>query len=687
MTDIEKREETQPLEDYFKEFIELFRKDGEFVYLDEILRISDKTIKRVDIDWMDLASYDMENGKNMFGEYMELDASYLLTTMAKMVYYLMKANNVESKPNTRVRVSIHNTMRDISIREINSDMVEKFVCISGMMIRMSSIESIALAIKYGCREGHDFWIMADKNLEIWKPVHCTAGKCKNKDLEEISGIYEDYQIIDIQEKADDLPAGMMPMTTSVFVMGDLVNKARIGELVEIGGVVKAELSRKIKLGKEIQTHRQRIHANTIRQINEEEEKVDRMDEINKLRALPEDELTTTLVNSFAPHIYGNDIIKESIMLSMISAETILLEDGTKVRGDINIFLVGDPGTAKSEMGKAGQRIAPRALYTSGKGASSVGLTAATIKDNITGAYVLEPGIVVLADRGIAIIDEFDKMKTDDRSALHEAMEQGSVSVARGGINATLNARTAIIAIANPIFGRYDPFKTLVENVKDISIPLLTRFDLIFILRDIPQKSRDKEIIKTIMNKYTQRTNEARKSIDSNLLKAYVRHAKTLKTTITKEAEDIIGSFFLKLRTNAEENMVTVRQLEGLIRLTIARARLMLKDQADKSDAERAIYIMTEMFKNSSTDPETGKLDLMTINTGKSKKGIQKQQLFIDIMEKTEHDPVGLDEHDLIQEMIDSGKWNKAEAQQYINKMSEASLIYERMPGKYRLVQS
>jgi replicative DNA helicase Mcm len=208
-----------------------------------------------------------------------------------------------------------------------------------------------------------------------------------------------------------------------------------------------------------------------------------------------------LIDSFAPHIQGQSLIKEAILLLIVGSNQRLLGDGSKIRGDINVFLVGDPGTAKSEMLKFCARIAPRGLYTSGRGSTAAGLTAAVVRDK-TGIMMLEAGAVVLGDQGLVSIDEFDKMKPEDRSALHEVMEQQSASIAKGGIVATLNARTSILAAANPMYGKYDPFKNITENV-NLPIPLLTRFDLIFVVRDIPTKERDESIARHIIQRNTK----------------------------------------------------------------------------------------------------------------------------------------------------------------------------------------
>jgi len=253
-----------------------------------------------------------------------------------------------------------------------------------------------------------------------------------------------------------------------------------------------------------------------------------------------------LIGSFAPHIRGHEIFKEAILLLIVGSTQRALSDGSKIRGDFNVFLVGDPGTAKSEMFMFCSRIAPRGLYTSGRGSTAAGLTAAVVRDT-SGIIMLEAGAVVLGDQGLVSIDEFDKMRPEDRSALHEVMEQQSASIAKGGIVATLNARTSILAAANPMFGKYDPFKNLTENV-NLPIPLLTRFDLIFVVRDIPQKERDRQIAQHIISQHGESGPDTTSLIDVDILTKYLAYAKRLDPDLTKGAESKIMEFYLKMRS-------------------------------------------------------------------------------------------------------------------------------------------
>ncbi len=293
-------------------------------------------------------------------------------------------------------------------------------------------------------------------------------------------------------------------------------------------------------------------------------------------------------------------------------------------------------TAKSEMLKFCARIAPRGLYTSGRGSTAAGLTAAVVRDK-TGIMMLEAGAVVLGDQGLVCIDEFDKMKPEDRSALHEVMEQQSASIAKGGIVATLNARTSILAAANPMYGKYDPFKNITENVA-LPIPLLTRFDLIFVVRDIPSKEKDRSIARHIIGLHRYSSSETRSLIDVDIFTKYLAYCKKSDPLLTPDAEEKILEYYLKMRNVESEEMITVtpRQLGGLIRLATARARLLMKDQVDADDADRAIFLIQSMLEDAGVDVNTGKVDLGVLQ-GRPHSEVSKMQLFMDVLKSLEGD--------------------------------------------------
>jgi len=389
-----------------------------------------------------------------------------------------------------------------------------------------------------------------------------------------------------------------------------------------------------------------------------------------------------LIASFAPHVYGHEVIKEAILLLIVGAVTKKLEDGSTRRGDLNVFLIGDPGTAKSEMLKFAAKIAPRGLYTSGRGTTAAGLTAAVIRDK-SGIMMLEAGAVVLGDQGLVCIDEFDKIKPEDRSALHEVMEQQTCSVAKGGIVATLNARTSILSAANPLYGKYDPFKNITENV-NLPVPLLTRFDIIYVVRDIPEKEKDSRVASHILELHRGSGLSAQPAIDIDLFSKYLAFSKQIEPRLTSDAIDIVKNYYMKMRNVDSEGMITVtpRQLEGLIRLSTARARLLLKDNVDSDDAERAIYLVQRMLETAGVDVNTGKIDLGVLH-GKPHSEVSKLKVFMEVFNSLSgEDRNDVEERNFVDELIKTGKFTDEDARAYLRKATQNGQIYERKTGFY-----
>ncbi|MFQ5920809.1 MAG: minichromosome maintenance protein MCM, partial [Nitrososphaerales archaeon] len=490
-----------------------------------------------------------------------------------------------------------------------------------------------------------------------------------------------------------LPAGQLPHYSDITLTHDLVDNARPGDRVILTGVVRIEQDYENIKGR-LRLFRLRIEGNNIEflggrlggdkdvrtserfTITQEDEQ-----QIRRMAASPD--VYERLLSSLAPHIYGHQILKESIILQIVGSSQRELEDGTKIRGDINILLVGDPGTAKSELLKYAARVAPRGLYTSGRGSTAAGLTAAVLRDK-SGIMMLEAGAVVLGDQGLVCIDEFDKMKPEDRSALHEVMEQQSCSVAKGGIIATLNARTSILSAANPMLGKYDPYRNITENV-NLPIPLLTRFDLIFAVRDEPAKDTDTNVARHILGIHRRGTYDTAPSIDIDMLWKYLAYAKRIDPVLSQEAEDKIFEYYMEMRNVESEDMITItpRQLEALIRLATARARLLLKDRVDVGDAERAIFLFGNMLHTVGIDVRTGKVDLGVLH-GMPQSERSKLQVFFDVFNSLSGpEKSAVEEKQLIEELVKSGKFTEDEARHMVTKANREGIIYESPPGFYK----
>ncbi len=680
-------------EDQVKEFLTQFKdKSGAYKYVEEIDQMLAKKIQYLVVDYNDLVSNpEIESAFNN-------EPDDILNAFAKAIKNILKERfpQYAEKIQHDVRVRISNYPVQRSLREINAEIIGKMTSVSGMVVRSSEIKPLAKELVYLCPEGHPTKVTHEKGLEFNEPLKCSDGKCTHKDLElsPEKSRFIDFQMVRLQELPEDLPPGQLPHYVDVTVLQDLVDNARPGDRVILTGIVRIEQEHIPSMRGKSGIYRLRIQGNNIEFLGGRGTKTSRStereeispDEEKIIKSLVKNpDVYDRLVSSFAPHIHGHDLIKEAILLLIVGSNQRVLSDGAKIRGDINIFLVGDPGTAKSEMLKFCARIAPRGLYTSGRGSTAAGLTAAVVRDKL-GIMMLEAGAVVLGDQGLVCIDEFDKMRPEDRSALHEVMEQQSASIAKGGIVATLNARTSILAAANPMYGKYDPFKNITENV-NLPIPLLTRFDLIFVVRDVPSKEKDARIAKHILSLHRSSNVDTKSLIDVDILTKYLSYAKRIEPVLTQEAEDRILEYYMKMRNVESEGMITVtpRQLEGLVRLATARARLLMKNQVDAEDAERAIFLIQSMLEDAGVDVNTGQVDLGVLQ-GRPHSEVSKMQLFMDVMKSLEGDekrPV--EEKMFVKELVKTGKFTEEEARKYIKKLQRESAIYESKPGHYNRV--
>ena len=683
------------LSDYVKKFLLEFKDEkGNFRYVDDIDNMMPSKSKFINVDYNDLVLHpDIES---VFHE----NPDSILEAFSRAIKEILQERfpKYAKKIEHEIRARIANYPVQRSLRQINAEVIGKITSVSGMVLRASEVKPLAKELVFVCPEGHRTDVLLGHGLTLTSPVQCSNPKCAHRELgvEPESSRFIDVQFVRLQELPEDLPPGQLPHYLDVTVKQDLVDNARPGDRVVLTGVVRIEQEKMSGVSKNSSPlYRLRLDGNNVeflgggkkdksaRKIQREEISSEDEKMIKSLSKSPD--LYQQLIDSYAPHITGHEVVKESILLLMAGSTQRELQDGSKIRGDINIFLVGDPGTAKSEMLKFCVRVAPRGLYTSGRGSTAAGLTAAVVRDT-NGIFMLEAGATVLGDQGLVCIDEFDKMKTEDRSALHEVMEQQTASISKGGIVATLNARTSILAAANPMYGKYDPFKNITENV-NLPVPLLTRFDLIFVVRDKPSKERDTKIAQHIINLHTPSGIDKKSLIDSETLTKYLSYVKRINPTLTKEAEEKILDYYMKMRTVEAEEMITVtpRQLEGLIRLATARARLLLKTQVEAEDAQRAIDLLQSMFEVAGIDVNTGKVDLGVLQ-GRPRSEVSKMQLFMDIMKSLEGEhKTPVDEKQLVEELTKTDKFTEEEAKNFIRKMARDSSIYESKPGHYNIV--
>jgi replicative DNA helicase Mcm len=673
-----------------EKFLRAFKdREGDYKYFDRINHLMASNSISLVVDYIDFDSYNPELAKQITHNPDEMFEAF-----NEAVYYILNEIHPdyahEIHDNIKVRMGNYTVQK--GLREINAEVIDKLIGVSGMVVRSSEVKPLAKKIGYRCLNCNAINETHQKGLALKKPLKCINCSEKELEMDPENSIFNDFQMVRLQELPEDLPAGQLPHYVEVTVMGDLVDRCRPGDRVMLTGIIRIEQE---QISPQIKTSlfRLRMEGNNIEYLgglisnNKDSRTVERIainaeEEKQILAIAGKPDAYDKLIASFAPHIYGHEVIKEAILLLIVGSVTKKLEDGSTRRGDINVLLVGDPGTAKSEMLKFAAKIAPRGLYTSGRGSTAAGLTAAVIRDK-SGIMMLEAGAVVLGDQGLVCIDEFDKIKAEDRSALHEVMEQQTCSVAKGGIVATLNARTSILSAANPTYGKYDPFKNITENV-NLPIPLLTRFDLIYVIRDTAEKEKDNRIARHILEIHQYAEHAAQPAISIDLFSKYLSFSKQIEPNLTTDAIDIIRNYYMKMRNVDSEGMITVtpRQLEALVRLSTARARLLLRDRVESEDAERAIYLVQRMLETAGVDVNTGKVDFGVIH-GKPHSEVSKLKMFMEIFNALSgQDRNDVEEKNFVNELSKTGKFTEDEARTFIKKAMQNGQIYERKSGFY-----
>ncbi len=627
----------------FNEFIREFRdENGNYIYREQIQQMTVEGEISLKVDFTDVIKFNpelarrsidepkefLEAGNRAVTEVVEIeDSDYAFTTRE---FFIRFFNMGESEI--------------IPLRGIRTEHVGKLVMLYGITTRATVVKPLLIEGFFQCQNCQEIMILPQEEGRYNPPHHCQNPGCGRagpfKLLTEESK-FVDWQKVTIQERPENLPPGQMPRSVSVLLKHDMVDKVRPGDRISVIGVLQSIPDFSKKTPGKLATFHINMNANYVipeeqdlesLEISEEEEQI--------ILDLAKDPwIHTKIVDSLAPSIYGYRDIKESLALLLFGGIPKELPDGLKIRGESNILLIGDPGTAKSQILRYIATLAPRALYTSGKGSSAAGLTVAVLRDQDTGEFTLEAGALVLSDRGVCCIDELDKMRKEDRSSIHEAMEQRTVSVAKAGIVATLNARCSILAAANPKLGRYIPSRSAAENI-NLPVTILSRFDLIWIVRDEPEADVDKVKAQHILRLHTAGVTEKEPPISKEILKKYISYAKLNSSPrLSDEAAKRLEEFYLEMRKAGEASdspiAITPRQLESLIRLTESHARMALRSEASIEDAEAAVRLLSVSLRQVGIDPETGKLDIDVVMVGTSSSTRSKIETLMDLIAEME----------------------------------------------------
>ncbi|MGB9958986.1 MAG: minichromosome maintenance protein MCM [Candidatus Bathyarchaeales archaeon] len=586
----------------------------------------------------------------------------------------------------KITVRIVKLLEATPLRKLGAAHIGKMVMVEGIVVRSTPVRPMVMRAAFKCRGCGNITYVDQSGPFLKAPFACTDPSCRRKgpfDFIQEESAFIDSQDLRVQERPEDLPPGQLPRTLHVKLVGsEIVDVARPGDHVSIVGVVRASAPTMPRVGK-LRTFVLHLDANSIEVLGKEPETMlPSPEEEKQILELAKDPwIHRKIIGSIAPSIYGYEHIKEAIMYLLFGGVPKNLPDIT-VRGELNVLLIGDPGTAKSQLLQYVARIAPRGLYTSGRGTTAAGLTAAVIREK-GGGMSLEAGALVLADKGIACIDEMDKMRPEDRVAIHEAMEQHTVSVAKGGIVATLNARTAILAAANPTLGRYEPHRTVAENIS-LPVTILSRFDLIFVLRDVPSKEVDGKMSEHILEIHRKGLSPIEPPIPVDLLRKYITYAKSIKPVLTNEALQRLKDFYLAMRSVSETEgspvAITARQLESLVRLAEARARASLRSEVLAEDAEAAINIMKRSLEEVGIDLSSYKFDIDLIMTGKPKSLRDRLQIVLSLLAEMEKETGLAEKVALVNRLEAEYKIPRNEAERLIGQLQREGTIYEPREG-------
>lgn len=590
--------------------------------------------------------------------------------------------------NTRVRLVNLPKVNQIKIRNIRSKNLNELIVVEGIVRQASDVRPQVVNAKFECPSCGTIISVLQMEKKFHEPSKCSCGRRGGFKL--LSKEMVDTQRIVIEESPESLSGGEQPKRINVFLKEDLVEpkmeeKTTPGSRVLAIGILK-EVPVPLQTGGLSTRFEIAVEANNLIPLEEtfDDLKISDEDERQIIELSQDPKVFDKLAKSISPSVYGYEEIKKSLVLQLFGGVKKIHADGSKSRGDMHILLVGDPGVAKSVTLTFMASISPKGRYVVGKSASGAGLTATVVRDEFLKGWSLEAGAIVLSNKGLVCIDELEKMDPGDRSAMHEAMEQQSVTISKANVQATLRAETSVLAAANPKFGRFDPYQSVAQQI-DIPPTLINRFDVIFTLRDIPNKEKDEAIASHVLAEHKQEGEGM--SVDRELFRKYVAYAKQkIKPKLTDEAITEIKKFYVSLRNTPVSSdsalrpiPISARQLGALIRMSEAAAKVRLSDFVTKEDALFSIELMKYYLMQVGYDYESKTFDIDRISSGIGASQRNKIMSVLHIISELESRLGKLIPVEEVEKELE-GKMSKEEIEEAINKLNSSGDIFKPRRG-------